>query len=120
MSDDYSTDRWILELVGDAYDPCPLYGKTTYPVGLVAKWPVGKVFINPPYSNPKQWVVRGISHQKAGGSTVIFLLKHDSSTEAYRLLHEAGAHFLLVNKRLKHQTGKSAAFPSVLAILEAI
>ena len=48
---------------------------------------------------------------------IVMLLKHDTSTEWYRLLHEAGARFLLVNGRLRHGTGRSAAFPSVLAVL---
>ena len=49
--------------------------------------------------------------------TIVMLLKHDTSTEWYRLLHEAGAKFLLVNGRLKHQTGRACAFPSVLAVM---
>ena len=121
-SDDYRTDRWLLELIGEAYDPCTFRSlhNPDYPDGLTCQWPVGRVFINPPYSNPKPWIVRGISHQQKGGSCVMLLLKHDSSTEAYRLLHEAGAHFLMINGRLKHETGIGAAFPSVLAVLEVI
>ena len=42
----------------------------------------------------------------------------DSSTVWFKELVEAGAHFLWVNKRLKHCTGSAAAFPSMLAVLE--
>lgn len=51
------------------------------------------------------------------GDNIVLLLKHDSSTEAYRLLHEAGAYFILINRRLKYQTNRPAAFPSMLAVL---
>lgn len=74
------------------------------------------MFVNPPYSDPLPWVLQGIKeHQK--GKVVVFLLKHDSSTRWYRALHEAGAHFLMVEGRLRHGTGKPANFPSVLAVL---
>jgi len=46
------------------------------------------------------------------------LLKHDSSTEWYRLIHESGGYILMINKRLKHQTGKVAPFPSILVFWE--
>jgi len=67
--------------------------------------------------------LKGIrSHQK-NHSTIVFLLKHDSSTEWYRLLHEAGARFLMFNGRLSFggeytKNSKSVApFPSLLAVL---
>ena len=74
------------------------------------------VFVNPPYSNPSAWVMKAIEEAR-NGLPVVLLLKHDSSTEWFRLLHEAGARFIMINKRLKHRTGRSAAFPSVLAVL---
>jgi len=75
-----------------------------------------KTFVNPPYSNPLPWVEKAIEEHEAG-RTIVMLLKHDTSTRWYALLHEAGAKFLMVQGRLKHQTGRSAAFPSVLAVL---
>jgi len=74
------------------------------------------VFVNPPYSNPLPWILQGISENKKG-KTIVFLLKHDSSTKWYQALHEAGAHFMMIQGRLKHGTGKSASFPSVIAVL---
>jgi len=38
--------------------------------------------------------------------------------EEFKELVEAGAHFLWINKRLKHCTKSAAAFPSMLAVLE--
>jgi len=126
--DNYQTDQWILDLFPNFYDPCPLFGINSKHLvgydGLTTTWDHADydgVFVNPPYSNPKVWVEKAIQEHsevtEGSASTIVLLLKHDSSTEWYRLLHEAGAKFLLINGRLKHQTGTSAAFPSLLAVL---
>ena len=138
MSDNYRTDQWILHLFPNFYDPCPYLGiKNGVDIdGLKTSWNYADydgVFVNPPYSNPKPWVQKAILEQhlaikaancdvteewfEGSGLNIVMLLKHDTSTEWYRLLHMAGAKFLLVNGRLKHQTGIACAFPSVLAIL---
>ena len=120
LSDSYKTDKWILKMFDGWFDPCPFnpnYNPLDDSDGLVIRWNQN-TFVNPPYSNPKPWVKKSIMEHKKYGCTIALLLKHDSSTEWYRLLHSAGAHFLMINGRLKHQTGTSCAFPSVIAILE--
>jgi len=124
-TDKYETDLWIRAMYPAAlwYDPCPIdHDPKTDDDGLEVDWEyyyrgsdyIG-AFVNPPYSNPLPWVKKAIFFSKK--MPVVMLLKHDSSTEWFRLLHEAGARFLMINRRLKHRTGKSAAFPSVLAVL---
>ena len=113
MSDDYESDTWLLKITHGWYDPCPLYGSG----GLLNTWN-SKTYVNPPYSNPLPWVKKAIHENKVNGFTIMMLLKHDSSTEWYRLLHEAGAHFLTITGRLAFQTGTKAPFPSLLAVLE--
>jgi len=119
MSDNYETDEWLIDLFDRKmwYDPCPLHGITSSD-GLKGRWPKW-TFVNPPYSNPKPWVEKAIRHVKYSDdpATVVMLLKHDSSTEWYRLLHEAGAKFLMIQGRLKFRTKKPAPFPSVLVVL---
>ena len=144
MSDDYATDDWLQAIFGEYYDPCPLYGLEAGKDGLSSEdsWNYADydgVFINPPYSKPKPWVKKAIDLHKANqtcikwteqdcdcfrcrawplsGDLIVLLLKHDSSTEAYRMLHEAGAHFLLINGRLRYKTNRPANFPSMLAVL---
>ena len=52
------------------------------------------------------------------GKIIVLLLKHDSSTEWYRLLHENGAPFVAFIGRLRFSdSSNSPPFPSVLAIL---
>ena len=116
-SDDYKSDKWILEMFKGWFDPCPLKGIETGPCGLSIAWP-HRTFVNPPYSNPYPWVEWGIEQHHQKGIMIAFLLKHDSSTQWYKLLHEAGARIMLFSGRLKYQTGYGANFPSMLAILE--
>ena len=118
-SDKYETDSWIRAIFPDDiwFDPCPIdWNKDLHACGLAMDWRT-PTFVNPPYSNPLPWVAKAIEANRLDGHTVVLLLKHDSSTEWYRLLHEAGARFLLVNKRLKYCTKTGAAFPSILAVL---
>ena len=115
-SDSYPTDAWVLSLFDGWHDPCTLSkGEFRSFDGLGSSWG-GRTFVNPPYSDPLPWVEQGIK-EAAKGKTVVFLLKHDSSTKWYQKLHEAGAHFLMIQGRLRHGTGKPANFPSVLVVL---
>ncbi len=114
-NDEYESPLWILRMFPHFHDPCPIDGKTD---GLLDRddWGV-RAYVNPPYSNVLPWVEKAIKvNQK--GCFVVMLLKHDSSTEWYRLLHQAGAHFMLPNERLKFSNKKGANFPSMLAVLE--
>ena len=115
-NDQQRTPDWIrYGLFRDYSDPCPL--KENYEVdGLKREWNE-RTFVNPPYSNPLPWVEKAIETQKKG-ITVALLLKADSSTKWWAKLHEAGAHFLMIQGRLHFSNLKGAApFPSVIAIL---
>lgn len=123
--DTYSTDDWILAMIGPHYDPCPAnanFDPLIHEDGLQVCWADrslphnGKVFVNPPYSNPKPWVKKAIQ-STYDGCIVILLLKHDTSTSWYGLLHEAGAHFIYPAKRLKFNTKTGSSFPSLIAVL---
>ena len=118
-SDKYETDSWIRACFPSEiwFDPCPIDWQPTDPCGLSISWRT-PTFVNPPYSNPLPWVAKAIEVNRLDGHTVVLLLKHDTSTEWYRMLHEAGAKLLLVNGRLKYGTNRGAAFPSLLAVLE--
>jgi hypothetical protein len=113
-SDKYVTDKWLKTIFTGWFDPCPI-NPEPFTDGLGSSWG-DKTFVNPPYSNPLPWVRKGIK-EAAKGKKIVFLLKHDSSTRWYAELKAAGARFLMVEGRLKHETGKSANFPSVLAVL---
>lgn len=118
-TDSYKTDTWILKMFEGWFDPCPFNPDWDEMMddGLEIPWDA-KTYVNPPYSNPKPWVEKAIFENNFFGNTIVMLLKHDSSTQWYKLIHESGAKILLVNGRLKHQTGTSCAFPSMIAVWE--
>lgn len=117
-SDDYPTDEWIKMLFEGWHDPCSLSDGTFRMVdGLGSSWK-DKTFVNPPYSKPLPWVEHAIK-ENAKGKTIALLLKVDTSTKLYARLIEADAHIIFIHKRLKHQTGKPANFPSMIAILHS-
>ena len=112
--DNYKTDKWIMGMFQDWYDPCP-FNENPEIDGLSIDWK-DKTFVNPPYSNPLPWVEKAIEESKQG-KRVVMLLKMDTSTRWFTKLQEAKAKFLWINGRLKHNTGKACAFPSMLCVL---
>ena len=116
-TDDYQTDKWIMNLFRGWLDPCPYKGKDSGPDGLLMYWNVN-TFVNPPYSNVKPWVRKAIHDNRTYGATIVLLLKMDTSTMWFAELKQAGAHFLWINRRLRYESGRQAPFPSMLAVLE--
>ena len=123
MSDHWGTPDWIMALFDGWHDPCPPFGAQDT---LRGYWNHPRVYVNPPYSSPAPWVAKAI-RTASQGNTVAMLLKHDSSTQWYNQLKEAGARFLMIEGRLNYKSladeGKTchaSPFPSVIAILAPI
>jgi len=115
-SDKWKTPTWLMEVFKDYYDPVPPDHSEDYITSL--NIPKGNLYINPPYSDPLPFVLKGIEQHKKFGIIVIFLLKMDSSTKWYKALVDANAHFLYFAERLHYSDSKdSPPFSSILAIL---
>lgn len=124
MSDRWITPKWILDMFPTYHDPCPIDYKID---AFSYDWCEhhDQVYVNPPYSDPKPWVEKAIYEiKKYPDSTIIMLLKHDSSTHWFRMLHEAGARFLMFQGRLDFESPDGhgikrscASQASVLAVL---
>jgi len=124
MSDRWITPKWIRKMFQTYHDPCPIDYKID---AFSYDWceDYGQVYVNPPYSNPKPWVEKAIKEISIyPDSTIVMLLKHDSSTQWYRLLHEAGAMFLPIQGRLDFTNpegegikGSCSSTSSVLVVL---
>jgi hypothetical protein len=119
MTDDWGTPDWLMRPFNEYYDPCPINCEESEKDDLEGYWFVEKVFVNPPYSNPKPWVEKAIRSNHKYDNTIVMLLRHDSSTQWYRMLKEAGARFLMVEGRLtfKGPNSRPCSFPSVLVVL---
>lgn len=84
--------------------------------GLAHSWH-GKVFMNHPYSNSKEWVPYAVSQYTQGYATeMILLIKLDVSTKWWQSV--ANYPWIAINKRLKFGEGKGAApFQSAIIYL---
>jgi len=114
MSDDWKTPGWLMDHFLEHFDPCP-----SDPVGdyLSIDWK-SPAYVNPPYSRPKEWVKKAIEQQERG-IDIVMLLRVDVSTEWYKMLVEAGAHFCYFNERLRFsESNGSPNFCSMLVFLE--
>ncbi len=119
-SDNWESPGWILDLFEGFYDPCPLMDggfEMNFINGLESNWKK-KNYVNPPYSNPKPWVIKAIEENKKG-KLVVMLLPVDTTTEWYLMLKNAGAHIILPNERLKFNGSKTPArWGCMIAILD--
>lgn len=104
-NDFWQTPQYILDAVNKMwpdgwFDPCPVNPDFD---GLKIKWP-DKCFINPPFSQYKQWAFHGFFC----GFEQIWIMDHDHSTKRMQTLFP-GAVFCLLYDRVAFidpKTGK--------------
>jgi hypothetical protein len=114
LGDEWYTPEGLKKFFHLWDDPC-LPGRDD---GLERDW-YDPCYVNPPYSDPLPWVQKAI-HEARQGTRIVMLLRHDSSTRWWQLLHESGAFFFACIGRLHYgDTGKPANFPSVLVFIPA-
>jgi hypothetical protein len=114
MNDNWETPRWLKEHFKWHFDPCPNNPNFN---GLEIEWKTPS-FVNPPYSKPKEWVLKAIE-QKKKGINIVMLLRVDTSTEWYKLLMENDCHIAFFNERVKFKgSNGSPNFCSMLVYLE--
>jgi hypothetical protein len=126
-SDDCYTPPEVVDNVREALggsietDPCwsplsytePDRGWTVSDDGLCQAW-IGRVFVNPPYSRPHEWIRRAAEHT---GPTVA-LVKGDPSTRWFRWIWTAPIVAFPTGRlrfRGEYAGGGPAAFPSAFA-----
>lgn len=113
-SDEWATPKYIYRqaMAKGMFDPCPLGSKTD---GLAIDW--GKMnFVNPPYSQLRQWVQKSIEeHEK--GKDIIMLIPARTDTKAFKMLFEYGAEITFITGRLCFNESNPAPFPSMLVKL---
>lgn len=98
------------------FDPCPLNSLDN---SLLDKEWKGNVFCNPPYSNVKEFLNKGLLEIKKGNAKqLVFLIIPRTSTKYWRdyIMKYASA-ILWIDYRLKFGNSKtSAPFPSCIVI----
>ena len=130
------TDKWNtpVEFVGDVVkffgtidlDPCSnSEGDTNVPAlnyyneqtnGLAHDWH-GKVFMNHPYSNSKEWIpYAALQYESGNAEELVLLIKLDVSTKWWKSV--SNYPWLAINTRLKFGNAASAApFQSAIVYL---
>ena len=116
-TDNWSTPRWLLDKLEEKfgkfdYDPCPLNSDDK--TSLFKNWK-GNVFINPPYSNVKEFLNKAlIEIKRKNCKQAIFLIIPRTSTKYWRdyvIKYSDEVYFF--DRRLKFGKSKSSApFPS--------
>lgn len=112
-SDDYSTpseiyDHYVKEL--NYYDPCPLHSKdfNFLPINQ-------ELFINPPYSDIKTWVLYAMNNYVIHNKHVVLLVPSRTDTKWFHDLLMFGVTLEFIKGSLKFGNLKgSAPFPSIL------
>ncbi len=105
--DDWSTPRWLLELLfpdGDYFDPCPINPGGLRAADGFSAWPTDRpVFLNPPYSDPAPWLKRAAEHP----GPVVCLVRCDPSASWWA--YSDGFKVTLIGQRLRFGRSKQPA-----------
>ena len=117
-SDSRGTPKWIMEIFGGWFDPCPLYLEPKFN-GLDIEWK-DKTYCNPPYTNTTKWVEKAIEEWNKG-KTIVLLTRADFTTNYSKLLIKNNAKYFYCSALLNFIgiDGEKlhSPFPSVLWLL---
>jgi len=119
-TDDWSTPKDFYQELDKEFnfdfDPCPLRSTTD---GLSIDWN-GSVFINPPYSNIKAFLEKGITElSKGNAKQLVYLVPARTDTKWFHDLVYNKSEIRFIKGRLKFGDSKnSAPFPSMLIIFK--
>jgi len=118
-SDHYATPSKFYEKLHNEfnfdYDPCPLRSEVD---GLLTEWK-GNIYINPPYSNIKPFLTKGIEEiRKGNANTCVYLIPIRSDTKYWHeIVIPYAVSIRFVKGRLNFNDSKSPApFPCVIVI----
>lgn len=118
-SDSWSTPKDTYEALDKEFnfndDPCPLGGSG----GLEREWG-RRTFVNPPYSEIKDWVAYGFN-QWWKNKTVVMLIPSRTDTHWWHDYVMKATEIRFIKGRLKFGGSKnSAPFPSAIVIFKAV
>lgn len=124
-TDNWTTPKDLFEALENEFgtfdfDPCPLNSKDN--TLLVMEWK-GNVFCNPPYSNVKEFLNKGLLELKKGNARqLIFLIIPRTSTKYWRdYVMSYADSIYFIDYRLKFGNSKSSApFPSCIVVFKDV
>lgn len=117
-TDDWSTPKEFYDILDKEFsfdmDPCPLRSEED---GLNKDWK-GNIFINPPYSNIRKFIEKGLDEiHKGNAKTLVYLVPARTDTKWFHDLVYNKTEIRFIKGRLKFGDSKnSAPFPSMVII----
>jgi site-specific DNA-methyltransferase (adenine-specific) len=118
-TDDWRTPENLYNALMDRgyLDPCPYQAKEN---GLWKDYPVGsKIFINPPFSNMKEWIDYGIHLYFINHCEVCFLIPARTDTKYFHKLISFSPDIFFIKGRLHYnESQKNAPFTSLFIRLK--
>lgn len=114
-SDHWSTPKETYDALNKEFnfndDPCPLGGVS----GLNREWGFS-TFVNPPYSDIKNWVAYGFNQSKKG-KTIVMLIPSRTDTRWWHEYCMKAKEIRFIKGRLKFGGQKNnAPFPSAIVV----
>ena len=122
MTDEWRTPQSLFDTLDKEFnfdsDPCPS-GKRKLKKGIINRFWLRRVFVNPPYSKIKDWVMQGYIHAKHKGVTVVMLIPSRTDTRWWHDYVMKAYEIRFIKGRLKFSGHKnSAPFPSAVVIFK--
>ena len=121
-SDHYATPVQFMKILNDEFkfdfDPCPL--RCDKFNGLEIPW-LGNIYCNPPYSNIKPFIVKGIKEiNKKNAKKVVFLIPARTDVKYWHdLILKYATEIRFVKGRLHfNESEKPAPFPVVIIVFD--
>ena len=115
--DNWSTPKDVYDELNQEFDfnddPCPIGGSD----GLEREWGT-KTFVNPPYSQLKDWCKKAYEEWKKG-KTVVMLIPSRTDTKYWHEYIMKATEIRFIKGRLKFGDSKnSAPFPSAIIVFK--
>lgn len=118
VTDDWATPQWLYNQLDDefkfTFDPCPLNSPFN---GLETDW-IGNIFVNPPYSKLKSFLVKAHAELKKQADTIVFLVFANTDTGWFHdyVYGKAELRFLRGRVKFVGFSKNGAMRPSMLCI----
>ena len=119
QTEDWATPKWLYDQLDNEFhftlDPCPLHPNFN---GLSIPW-IGNIFVNPPYSQVKRWLIKASKElESKNADVIVFLVFANTDTGWFHdyILGKAEIRFLRGRIKFVGRSNNGAMRPSMLAI----
>jgi len=128
QKDEWATPQDFFDGLNKQYnftlDPCATAQNTKCPKfytqqdnGLIQDWSGNVVYVNPPYSNVKEWVKKALQESRKPNTTIVMLVAARTDTKFFHDYCTKANQIFFIKGRLKFGgSANSAPFPSMVVV----